>query len=71
MTSDLTMENSSKLSDIIAHVVKLDLWSQSGIMTALGSIIIIDPFDETHQSSQCYVERFEHYFKVNEIDAGN
>jgi hypothetical protein len=37
---------------------------------ALGLIGKIDPFDETIVLWERYVERFDQYFEVNEIDAG-
>lgn len=39
-------------------------------MAALELIGKIDPFDETLESWECYLVRFEQYFEVNEIDAG-
>lgn len=37
-------------------------------MAAFGLIGKIDPFDETIEPWESYVERFEQYFTVNEID---
>ena len=39
-------------------------------MAASPLIGKIDPFDEAVESRESYVERFEQYFEVNEIDAG-
>lgn len=39
-------------------------------MAAFGLIGKIDPFDETIEPWESYVERFEQYFTVNEIDPG-
>ncbi|XP_062582729.1 uncharacterized protein K02A2.6-like [Saccostrea cucullata] len=39
-------------------------------MTSFGLIGKIEPFDETIESWESYVERFEQYFEVNEIDPG-
>ena len=39
-------------------------------MAASPLIGKIDPFDEAVESRESYVERFEKYFEVNEIDAG-
>lgn len=39
-------------------------------MAAFGLIGKIDPSDETIEPWESYVERFEQYFTVNEIDPG-
>ena len=38
------------------------------IMASFGLIGRIDPFDETTESWENYVERLEQYFEVNEVD---